>query len=161
MFGDFADYYVSNGLGRYVDRSELKDILVRADAANLVLQPTNSRESSAICCCCGCCGGILKGLQRQPVPAEAVSSSFIAKLDPEECQGCFTCMERCQMQAFTEAGDRVELNRDRCIGCGLCVTTCPSGALTLERKPKQDQKQVPATFQDTWRAIFRAQAGMK
>lgn len=97
MFGESSDYYVQNGLGRYLERKELPEILRRADEANLVLQPANSREVAAICCCCGCCCGILKGLQRQPLPAKAVSSSFIAKLDPEECTGCFTCMERCQM----------------------------------------------------------------
>lgn len=156
-FGEFADYYVENGLGRYIDRAELSEILRRADEANLVLQPTNSQTVAAICCCCGCCCGILKSLQSQPVPAKTVASSFIAKLESEECTGCFTCMERCQMQAFSEAGDRVSLNSDRCIGCGLCVTTCPSGALALRRKPKGEQKQIPATLQDTWRTLAGTQ----
>jgi hypothetical protein len=55
IFGDFADYYVRGGLGRYISRAEVIEILVQADAANLVLQPSNSRDITAICCCCGCC----------------------------------------------------------------------------------------------------------
>ncbi len=158
MFGDFADYYVRDGRGRAIDRSEVREILARADAANLVLQPTNSQYIGAICCCCGCCCGVLRGLQRRPKPVEAVASSFIARLDPEMCQGCWTCLERCQMQAFAEDGDRVALDADRCIGCGLCVSTCPSGALTLARKPGSELTEIPATMDDAWRTIIEARA---
>jgi electron transport complex protein RnfB len=161
MFGEFADFYVRGGMGRRIDRAEVKAILAKADAANLVLQPTNSREIGAICCCCGCCCGILGGLKRHPKPSEVVASAFIATLDPDICQGCWTCLERCQMEALSEDGDRVALNTDRCIGCGLCVTTCPSGALTLVRKPDSERTQIPATFSDTWRTIAQAQADMR
>ena len=59
MFGEWADYYVQGGRARAIDRGEVKEILARADAANLVLQPSNSRDSVFICCCCGCCCGAL------------------------------------------------------------------------------------------------------
>ena len=84
VFGEFADYYVRGGRARAIDRAEVMDLLARADAANLVLQPTNSKEIGAICCCCGCCCGILAGLQNQPKPAEAVASAFIARLDARD-----------------------------------------------------------------------------
>ena len=161
MFDEWADYYVRDGRGRSIDRSELMEILVRADAANLVLQPNNSRDATFICCCCGCCCGILRGLQSHPKPAEVVASSFIAMLEPEACQGCWTCLERCQMEALTEDGDRVALNTDRCIGCGLCVSTCPSGALTLLRKSDSKRTQIPTTMKDTWSTIIEAQAEMR
>lgn len=159
MFGDWADYYVRNGLGRYIDQAEVGDLLARADAANLVLQPTNSRDVSAICCCCGCCCGILMGLQRHPNPSAHVASAFIAELEPAACQGCGVCVERCQMQALAFHESRVTLHADRCIGCGLCVTTCPSGALTLRRKPERERDRPPGTIGDTWRTIARARGG--
>jgi Na+-translocating ferredoxin:NAD+ oxidoreductase RNF subunit RnfB len=158
MFGEFADYYVRGDRGRSIDRSEVIEILAKADAANLVLQPTNSRDIAAICCCCGCCCGVLGGLQAHPKPAEIVASSFIAQYEPETCQGCWVCLERCQMQALAEAGDRIIYNGDRCIGCGLCVTTCPSEALTLVRKPESERPQIPSTLDATWRVISQAQA---
>ena len=158
IFGDFAEYYVRTGRGRSIDQSEVMDLLAKANDANLVLNPTNSKFVSAICCCCGCCCGILRGLQNRAKPSEAVASSFIAEHEPEACIGCETCLGRCQMQAFTAEGGRVTLNADRCIGCGLCVSTCSSGALTLVRKPESTQAETPATLFDTWRTIAREQA---
>jgi electron transport complex protein RnfB len=161
LFGDFADFYVRSGRGRSIDRSEVMDLLAKANEANLVLNPTNSKFVAAICCCCGCCCGILRGLQSRSKPSEAVASSFIAEFEPEKCLNCGTCLERCQMQALTAGEDQVALNTDRCIGCGLCVSTCPSGALTLLRKPERAQEEIPATFYETWRTIAQDRARAK
>ena len=161
LFGDFADFYIRSGRGRPVDRSEMMDILAKADKAHLVLNPTNSKFVSAICCCCGCCCGILRGLQNRPKPSEAVASSFIAEFEPEKCSNCGISLERCQMQALTAEEDQVAFNTDRCIGCGLCVSTCPSGALTLVRKPERVMVEIPTTFFETWRTIAQDRARAK
>ncbi len=158
LFGDFADYYVRTGKGRYVTKEEVKDLLAKANEANLVLNPTNSKRVAAICCCCGCCCGILRGLQYSPKPSEAVASSFIAEYDASACISCLKCVGRCQMEAVTEASGAVRFNEDRCIGCGLCVSTCPSGALRLVRKTRVDNR-MPETFFDTWRTIARERSG--
>jgi Na+-translocating ferredoxin:NAD+ oxidoreductase RNF subunit RnfB len=158
LFGEWAEFYVRGGWARMIDRSEVLEILARADEANLVLQPSNTRESVFICCCCSCCCGVLQGLQKYPKPAEAATSSFIARFDPDACSGCMECLERCQMQALSEDGERVSLNRDRCIGCGLCVTTCPTGALTLERKPGTDKVETPGTIDAVWHIMAKARA---
>ena len=158
VFGMAADFYVKNGYGRTAGKQEILQVLQNANRHGLVLQPGNAQTVSNICCCCGCCCGVLHRIQNQPVPAKAVASSFIASFDPEACAGCFTCLERCQMQALAEMGDVVSLNSDRCIGCGLCVTTCPSGALTLMRKPTGEIGQIPATMQEAWRTIANTQS---
>lgn len=158
IFGDFADFYVNTGRGRFIDRAEVMKLLAEANDANLVLNPTNSKYVSAICCCCGCCCGILRGLQRHSKPSEAVVSSFTAQFDPDACVGCGVCLDRCQMQAITDEEGQITLNADRCIGCGLCVSTCPSGALTLVRKPEASQREIPATLYDTWYKIAEEQS---
>jgi NAD-dependent dihydropyrimidine dehydrogenase PreA subunit len=153
IFGEWADYYVRNGIGRYIDQSEVAEILTIADKANLVLQPNNSREMVVMCCCCGCCCGILTRLKSHPRPSELVASSFRARHESERCQGCGTCVDRCQMDALIFEGDRVVLNSLRCIGCGLCVSTCPTGSLTLVRKPADEQIKVPISMDATWREL--------
>jgi electron transport complex protein RnfB len=158
IFGDFADFYVRTGRGRRIERDEVRDLLVKANEANLVLNPTNSKFVSAICCCCGDCCGILRGLQSHAKPSEAVASSFIVSYEYDVCVGCGVCLDRCQMQAISPGDSKVSVNTDRCIGCGLCVSTCPTGALKLKRKTQSALKEMPSTFFDTWYAIAQDQA---
>src|SRR4030042_3621195 len=87
IFGDFADFYVRTGKGKYITKSDVKNLLVKANEANLVLNPTNSKFVSAICCCCGCCWGILGELKYAQKPSEAVASQLIAALDSSTCIG--------------------------------------------------------------------------
>lgn len=161
IFGDFADFYVRIGNARYIEKSEVMEILALADESNLILRPSTSKVIEFICCCCVCCCGGLDWLDRIPKPSEAVLSSFIASFDAESCLGCGVCLERCQMRAITDEGDGVTLNADRCIGCGLCVSTCPSGALTLVRKSEGVQTEIPDTLFETWRTIALDRANVK
>jgi len=156
MFGDWADYYVRNGLGRYIDQAEVMEILAEANKANLVLQPSNSRDIAFMCCCCGCCCGVLTRLKLHPRPSEQVASPFIARAEPENCEGCGVCVDRCQMQALTLKDDHVVLDANRCIGCGLCVSTCPTGTLTLVRKTASKRTTVPLTMDATWRELSQS-----
>jgi electron transport complex protein RnfB len=153
IFGEWADYYVRNGIARYIDQSEVSNILTMADKANLVLQPNNSRELVVMCCCCGCCCAILTRIKSHPRPSELVASPFRARHEPESCAGCGTCIDRCQMDALIFEGGRVVLNSHRCIGCGLCVSTCPTRSLTLERKPASEQIKAPISMDATWREL--------
>jgi electron transport complex protein RnfB len=156
MFGDWADYYVRNGLGRYIDQAAVMDILTVANKANLVLQPSNSRDIAFMCCCCGCCCAVLTRLKLHPRPSEQVASPFIARAEPENCEGCGVCVARCQMEALTLGDDHVILDSNRCIGCGLCVSTCPTGTLTLVRKPASKQTRIPVTMDATWRELSQS-----
>jgi NAD-dependent dihydropyrimidine dehydrogenase PreA subunit len=153
MFGEWADYYVRNGMARYIDQPEVAEILTLADKANLVLQPNNSKEMVFMCCCCGCCCAVLTRIKLHPRPSELVASPFRARHDSERCKGCETCVDRCQMGALIREGDRVVLNSARCIGCGLCVSTCPTGSLTLARKTESEQIKMPINMDATWREL--------
>ena len=70
---------------------------------------------------------------------------MVVKVDEDECTGCETCLERCQMGALgINAHEVAEVNHDRCIGCGLCVTTCPTEAIRLMPKPGMERYVPPA-----------------
>jgi NAD-dependent dihydropyrimidine dehydrogenase PreA subunit len=154
MFGDWADYYIRNGLARSIDQAEVMEILTMADKANLVLQPSNSKEIVFMCCCCGCCCAVLTRIKPHPRPSELVASPFRARHVSGSCQGCRTCIDRCQMNALTLDGEKVVLNSHRCIGCGLCVSTCPTGSLTLMHKPASEQIKMPINMDATWRELI-------
>ncbi len=160
-FGAAVDYRVRNGLGREIDLQETLDILKYADEAALVVQPANAKDALWMCLCCSCCCGVLKSLKGHPKPASMTSSPFFASHDPENCQTCGICVDRCQMEALRLEGDTVLLDSDRCIGCGLCVSTCPTDSLSLVRKPESEQPDVPKNFIDAAFKLGKARGKIK
>jgi NAD-dependent dihydropyrimidine dehydrogenase PreA subunit len=153
QFGSHADYYVENKLARYITREEAKEIVIKNEKAGLVMQPFNSQKVGGMCSCCGDCCGVLRSLKMQPHPAEIVQSNYFAQVDADECTGCETCLERCQMDAIEVADDLASILLDRCIGCGLCVTTCPTEAIQLIQKPEDQQYIPPKTGAETYLRI--------
>jgi H+/Na+-translocating ferredoxin:NAD+ oxidoreductase subunit B len=149
-FGSHAAYYVENGMGHYISKEEAKEIVIANEKAGLVMQPFNAQKAGGMCSCCGCCCGVLRGIKAQPVPADAVKSNYYAVVDEDECTGCETCMDRCQMDAITMVDDVAQLNLDRCIGCGLCITTCPTEALSLVKKDEDHQYDPPVSGGETY-----------
>ena len=150
MFGTHAHYYVDNGMGRYVSLEEAKQIVKNNDEAGLVMQPFNSQKVGGMCSCCGDCCGMLRSLKMQPKPAAAVKSNYFSKVDEDECEGCESCIERCQMDAIEMVDEIATVNLDRCIGCGLCVSVCPTEAIRLVKKPDNEQYIPPETGVETY-----------
>ncbi len=149
-FGSHAVYYVENGMGRYISKEEAKEIVIANEKAGLVMQPFNSQKVGGMCSCCGCCCGVLRSIKTQPVPADAVKSNYFAVLDADECTGCETCMDRCQMDAITMVDEVAQISLGRCIGCGLCVTTCPADALSLVKKAQDQLYDPPRSGGETY-----------
>jgi len=131
-----AQYYLENGMSRQISREELMDLLKMGEEKALVLCPTNAKEIMNICLCCGCCCGLLRTLRKLERPAEQVANRFQARIDPDLCTACGTCLERCQMDAIRQAGEVHEVDTARCIGCGLCVPSCPVDAISMVEKPE-------------------------
>ena len=149
VFGAHAEYYLERNMARQVTVEEADKIMEMAEAAGLVTQPFNSVNPGGMCNCCGDCCGVLRALNKQPKPAELVVSNYFAVVDADECIGCETCLERCQMKAIAMNDEAVAvIDLDRCIGCGLCVSTCPSEAMGLELKTDEKRKTPPASNLD-------------
>lgn len=72
-------------------------------------------------------------------------SRYQSTVDPELCDGCQTCVERCIFGAIEMVrvpGSKklkAYVDPDKCYGCGGCVIKCPvEGALTLKLvRPKE------------------------
>jgi ferredoxin len=141
VFASGAYFYEENKLGRSISQDQALDILKEGIAAGLVLQPGNSQRPINICMCCGCCCQILSNVKNQPRPAEAVNSSYYAKVAEENCTACGTCEERCPMDAIT-IDEVAVVARERCIGCGVCAGSCDYEAIALIAKD-EDARWVP------------------
>ena len=154
-FGSHAEYYVENGMGRFITIDEAKGIVKKNEEAGLVMQPFNSQKIGGMCSCCGDCCGVLRSLKMHPTPAKMVQSNYFAQVDEQECTGCETCLERCQMDAIDVNDGIAAINLERCIGCGLCVTTCPVDAIELVKKPEDELYEPPKSGAETYMRIMQ------
>jgi len=132
-FGPMAEFISERGFGRLVSKEEALKVLDRAEKAGLIHCSNNiGKYIDFICNCCDCHCLILRSIKNAPTLSIVATSSFIASIEEEDCNGCGDCVERCQMDALALEGDIAVQNAERCIGCGLCVSVCPTGALRLE-----------------------------
>ena len=154
-FGSHAEYYVENGMGRFITKEEAKQIVINNEEAGLVMQPFNSKKIGGMCSCCGDCCGMLRSLKKQPNPAEAVQSNYYAQVEEELCTGCETCVDRCQMEAVEVVDGISTVLLNRCIGCGLCVTTCPTEAIQLIKKSEDQLYEPPKSGVETYMRIMQ------
>jgi NAD-dependent dihydropyrimidine dehydrogenase PreA subunit len=136
--------------GRSLSKHEAYELLQKCEENGLVHLTWNVENGHFfICNCCGCCCGVLRSIKEWGA-LSAVSSSYIAEIDPAECVACGKCAdERCQVNAIEEAEEAYRVIAQRCIGCGLCVTTCPSEAIQLIRKP-EDELVAPPKDEMDW-----------
>jgi len=155
MFGSHAEYYVENGMGRFITKEEARQIVTQNEEAGLVMQPFNSKKIGGMCSCCGDCCGMLRSLKKQPSPAEAVQSNYYAQVEESLCSGCETCVDRCQMEAIEVVDGISSVLLNRCIGCGLCVTTCPTEAIQLIKKSEDRLYEPPKTGVETYIRIMQ------
>jgi ferredoxin len=148
LLGFYAEYYIEQGMGRKLSQEEALDVLAKAEEAGLVHQIPDSQDPGAICNCCPDCCGELRVVKMLPNPAVLITCSYFCRVDPDSCNGCEICLDRCSMGAISMTEDQVAgINLDRCIGCGLCINTCPEEALTLVSKPEEERREPPPTNQ--------------
>ncbi len=150
-FGPQAKYVAERGFAKLVSRDEALKVLDRSEEAGLVHCSSNTgKYISFICNCCGCHCGIIQSMKRGVIPMGAVSS-FLVMVNEDECSGCGTCIDRCQMDALSLDGAMLVRKAERCIGCGLCISVCPTEALKLELRkgaavPPHDQRELNAAM---------------
>jgi Pyruvate/2-oxoacid:ferredoxin oxidoreductase delta subunit len=58
---------------------------------------------------------------------------YVARIAPELCNGCASCVHRCQFRAlsFSPSQNKAFIDQFQCFGCGLCATECDQDAISL------------------------------
>jgi electron transport complex protein RnfB len=132
-----------------VSLSEALDLLDKWEDIGLVHTVSNvAKGVYYVCNCCGCCCGILRGITDYGIDNSIAYANYYAVIDPDLCQGCGICIERCQVKAISEKDGVSVVDRVHCIGCGLCVTGCPNNVARLEKKPDAEMIHPPKYFSD-------------
>ncbi len=133
-----------------ISQEEALALLDQTEEIGLVHTVSNVMKGLGyVCNCCGCCCGILRGITEWGIENSVAHANYYAVIDPDECLGCGTCVERCQVHAISEQDGVAMVDREHCIGCGLCVTGCPNDVAKLQRKPDAETIHPPVDFA-TW-----------
>jgi Pyruvate/2-oxoacid:ferredoxin oxidoreductase delta subunit len=140
--GSSADYLIRNKLGRQSSKEECLENLDRSVEMGLVLNADNVKNNvSFICHCCKCCCNALAGVSRFGYASAIVTSSFIAKVDETQCNGCGRCVKACPVDTIemttVENVRKPVINAKYCLGCGVCSTKCSKKAILLVKRKQQ------------------------
>ncbi len=157
--GDWAKNCIRAGIGRVISKEEALEITSQNEGDGLILQPSNTQKVEFVCACCACCCGMLGRLKMLPKPVEFWSTNYYVAVNSEDCNGCGTCVESCQVNALSldEGLGIAIVNLDRCLGCGNCIDSCPSEAIHLHKKAKETIP--PRDTEDLYETILASKKG--
>jgi Pyruvate/2-oxoacid:ferredoxin oxidoreductase delta subunit len=146
-FNIAADYLIRNKLAKEVSKSEMLENLAESIEMGLVLCADNvKRNITFICHCCKDCCNALAGISKFGFPNTIVTSSFIARNNPDTCLGCGRCAKACPIDAIqmvpinnpqTKKKKDAIIDTSICLGCGVCALSCNNGAVALVKREKR------------------------
>ena len=99
--GDMAEYMDDRGIGRYITKEEVYEILERAERHGYVHQITNIDGEGKIVAICNCAPGVCNALRTSQLynTPNLSASAYRAHVDKEKCVACGKCVEVCPVGA--------------------------------------------------------------
>ena len=148
-FGEEAEFYIENGLGREITKEECYEVIQNNIDEGLVIQFGYVRNANIICSCHSDCCGVLMTYRNVPdevwesSPIKFNCSDYTLEYDRDSCIQCGACVARCPMVSISMDDDGYPTVDNRCVRCGQCGLVCPAGARKLEHKPAEECMPVP------------------
>ena len=150
VFNKGAEYAINRGAGRKISAYEAMAIFGEAEKAGLVHTwpfALSSRLNEICNCCSDCCIYFDSGLKFGTVARTLERSHLRAEVDPEICNGCQDCVERCFFVAIemkkTPSSRKLKavVDADKCFGCGVCVVACDVSAIEMKIRTESREPQ--------------------
>jgi NAD-dependent dihydropyrimidine dehydrogenase PreA subunit len=136
-FGRTAEFLISQGFQTKISKQEALEILKKCEDDGLVHKAFHTnldpmKEIDGICNCCKCCCGTFEMYYSGATPLMDLTS-YLAKVNENDCVGCGTCVENCNAEAIELIDTIATVNENRCIGCGICAHLCPEKAIKMNK----------------------------
>jgi ferredoxin len=138
-----AEDAISKGYARRISKEEAFDIAVSAETGKVGLVhlwfPMRGMFVFMCQCCSDCCHILNPGLESGKIAEVTEKSSFRPTIDPDLCNGCQDCVERCPFNAITMRSFppskklKAVVEVEKCFGCGVCAAGCDVGAIIMSR----------------------------
>ena len=97
------------------------------------------------------------------IPNAIAPSNYVASSNWEQCAGCGTCVEGCQINAIAigenDSKEVAIVDQERCFGCGICAHVCPEDAMDM-RERKHIIKP-PKQFKELWQRLLHEKSKSK
>lgn len=130
-------------IGWEISKARAQAILLEASRKGLMHSAELGLDAAghpqgAICNCCSDCCFPHRLAEREGAAGHWPISRYVARLDPQSCNGCGRCERRCPFGAIeikkSADPDRpptVSLDADQCRGCGVCAVGCRQTAIEM------------------------------
>jgi electron transport complex protein RnfB len=142
QFGRGAAYVINRGSGRKLTLEEALLLCDDVEEDGLIHRWANNANMTGIntsCQCCRDCCEEYVAMDQGSVPVSQwwEKSRYEAYLaEPDDCNGCALCVDRCQFDAVqmvqTDDGLKASVEAEKCFGCGVCVVGCSPEALKMK-----------------------------
>ncbi|MFX0073345.1 MAG: indolepyruvate ferredoxin oxidoreductase subunit alpha [Candidatus Hermodarchaeota archaeon] len=135
--GRTAEFLISQDFAERISKEKALEIMKKAEDEGLVHKAFHAnldpgKEIDGICNCCKCCCGTFETHYAGGFALMDLTS-YLAKVNEENCVGCGTCIDSCNAEAIDLVDTIAVVNDNRCIGCGVCAHLCPENAIQLYR----------------------------
>ena len=155
-FGEFAEYYIENGIGRQISQEEATAIIEDAIDHGMVLESMYTKAQELFCFCHGDCCDILSGYVAKgddiAFGAAGVKqmnvSHYLLDYDKDKCLKCGACVDRCPLFAIYMGEDGYPEVKPTCVRCGQCGLVCPADARKLTAR--EDVPYLPSSLLDDY-----------
>ena len=138
-FGEMARWAVEKKWARQVSLDECLAIIEKCHEHG---QVTTGYPAAILCNCCkhACINFYGMKLGKDHI---YYGNHFYAIVDPEECNACGECVDRCPVEAI-QLDSIAEVDTEKCLGCGACAAGCDTEALKMVRKAEEEIERLDA-----------------
>ena len=162
VFGQYADYFIEQGLAERVTKEQMIANIECAIEDGFVPDMYWAQHPEIMCLCRSDMCDVLTSYRRVHGMTDNRDrvTAYDLKYDKDACIKCGICIDRCPMKAVSFGDDGYCVMDTACVACGQCALKCPASARILVEKTEVIN-ELPWDLCDDfkWRAEDRMQKG--